>query len=56
MNFLPIATNIADYLRDSLGLTNGIAMMLAAIIHGSLLVAIFMGTPVVWIWGERKIA
>ncbi|MBD3676602.1 MAG: NADH-quinone oxidoreductase subunit NuoH [Planctomycetaceae bacterium] len=56
MNFLPIATNIADYLRDSLGLTNGIAMVLAAIIHGSLLVAIFMGTPVFWIWGERKIA
>jgi len=31
-------------------------MVVAAIIHGSLLVAIFMGTPVFWIWGERKIA
>jgi len=56
MNFLPIATTIVDYLQDSIGLTNGLAMVLAAVIHGSLLVGIFMGTPVVWIWGERKIA
>lgn len=55
MNFILLATTIVELLQ-SWGLNNGLAMVLAAIIHGSLLVGIFMVTPVIWIWGERKIA
>jgi NADH-quinone oxidoreductase subunit H len=54
MNFTVLAT-IVDVLH-SWGLNDTLAFVLAAIIHGSLLAGIFMVTPLIWIWGERKIA
>ena len=47
--------NIASFLQDR-GISSGMALFLAAFVHGFLLINFFAVAPLVFIWAERKIA